>query len=146
MIRSTSRVAVVLGLASLLSSVPQAQRARTLEPNEYGRWEQLTAPRTPLSPDGRWLVYGITRASRDNELRVQPGEGGPVKALPFGEQPAFSDDSRWLAYLIGFSEEQEAKLRKEKKPVHKRLGLLELASGRETTVDGIESFSSSASG
>ena len=95
----------------------------------------------------RWLVYGITRANRDNEVRVQPSDGGAVvKAVAFGEQPAFSDDSRWLAYLIGFSEEQEAKLRKDKKPLHKKLGLLELASGRETVVDGIESFSFSPSG
>ena len=49
-----------------------------LEPAEYGRWEQLAAQRTPLSPDGRWLVYGITRASRDNEVRVQPSDGGAV--------------------------------------------------------------------
>ena len=77
---------------------------------------------------------------------MQPSDGGAAKTLAFGEQPVFSDDSRWLAYLIGFSEDQEAKLRKDKKPLHKRLGLLELATGRETTVDGIESFAFSPSG
>ena len=147
MARSAQRIMLALGVILLLSPVTRAQRARMLEPAEYGRWEQLVAQRTPLSPDGRWLVYGITRANRDNEVRVQPSDGGAVvKAVPFGEQPAFSDDSRWLAYLIGFSEEQEAKLRKDKKPLHKKLGLLELASGRETAVDGIESFSFSPSG
>ena len=140
------RLTLLGALFVLLSSAPGAQRPRLLEPAEYGRWEQLTAQRTPLSPDGKWLVYGITRASRQNELRVQPSDGGMAKTIAFGEQPAFSDDSRWLAYLIGFSEEQEAKLRKDKKPLHKRLGLLELATGRETTVDAIESFSFSPSG
>ena len=72
MARFFPRIACVLGFVSLLSSASQAQRPRALEPAEYGRWEQLAAQRTPLSPDGRWLVYGITRASRDNELRVQP--------------------------------------------------------------------------
>jgi dipeptidyl aminopeptidase/acylaminoacyl peptidase len=146
MARSAQRLMLALGVVLLLSPVTRAQRARMLEPAEYGRWEQLVAQRTPLSPDGRWLVYGITRANRDTEVRVQPSDGGAVvKAAAFGEQPAFSDDSRWLAYLIGFSEEQEAKLRKDKKPLHKKLGLLELASGRETVVDGIESFSFSPS-
>ena len=107
--------AIALSLLWLSSSA--AQQPRPLEPQEYGRWEQLAAQRSPLSPDGRWLVYGITRANRQNELRVQPGQGGPATAIAFGEQPAFSDDSRWLAYLVGFSEEQEAKLRKEKKSV-----------------------------
>ena len=48
-------------------------------------------------------------------------------------------DSRWLAGLVGFSEEQEAKLRKDKKPLHKSLTLLELANGKTTTVAGVES-------
>ena len=66
--------------------------------------------------------------------------------IAFGEQPTFSDDSRWLVYLVGFSEEQEAKLRKDKKPLQKSLGLLELATGNTTTVAGIESFSLSPRG
>ena len=77
---------------------------------------------------------------------MQAAGGGEVTALPFGEQPAFTDDSKWLAYLIGFSEEEEAKLKKDKKPVHKKLGLLELATGRKVVVDGIESFALSPSG
>jgi dienelactone hydrolase len=123
-----------------------AQTPRALPPEEYGRWEQLAAQRAPLSPDGRWLVYGINRSSRTNELRVQPAGSGTPVVLAFGEQPVFSEDSRWMAYLIGFSEEQEAKLRKDKKPVHKSLGLLELASGKITTVEGVESFSVSPKG
>jgi dipeptidyl aminopeptidase/acylaminoacyl peptidase len=126
--------------------MPAARQARRLEPAEYGRWEQLAAQRTPLSPDGRWLVYGIARSNRQNELRVQSSDGGPVTALPFGEQPAFSDDSRWLGYLIGLSEEDEAKRRKERKPLHKQLGLLELATGKQTTIEGIESFAFNATG
>ena len=141
--------AIRLGLALAVvtaSSTLLAQQPRSLRPDEYGRWEQLTTQRTPLSPDGRWLVYGIRRGDYSTELRVQPAEGGEAVTIPAGEQPAFSDDSRWLAYLIGFTEEQEAKLRKEKKPVRKQLGLLELATGQKTTIDGIESFALSPTG
>ena len=141
--------AIRLGLALAVvtaSSTLLAQQPRSLRPDEYGRWEQLTTQRTPLSPDGRWIVYGIRRGDYSTELRVQPAEGGEAVTIPAGEQPAFSDDSRWLAYLIGFTEEQEAKLRKEKKPVRKQLGLLELATGQKTTIDGIESFALSPTG
>jgi dipeptidyl aminopeptidase/acylaminoacyl peptidase len=144
---STHRHALsVIALSLLWLSASSAQQARPLEPQDYGRWEQLGAQRTPLSPDGRWLVYGITRSNRQNELRVRPTAGGPATVIAFGEQPAFSDDSRWLAYLVGLSEDQEAKLRKERKPLHKTFGLLELASGKMTTVEGVESFSFSPNG
>ena len=125
---------------------PEARQKRMLQPEDYGQWEQLSTQPTPLSPDGKWLVYGIVRSNRQNELRVQPSDGGEAVVIPFGERPTFTDDSKWLAYLIGFSEEQEAKLRKEKKPLHKQLGLLELATGKKTTVDGIESFALAPTG
>ncbi|MGE0463521.1 MAG: prolyl oligopeptidase family serine peptidase [Vicinamibacterales bacterium] len=140
------RPILAVALAALAASTLTARQPRALQPPDYGRWEQLVTQRTPLSPDGRWLVYGITRANRQNELRVQPSDGGAVTALPFGEQPAFSDDSKWLAWSIGFSEEQEAKLRKDKKPLHEQLGLLELATGRQLALNGVESFAFSPSG
>src|ERR1700752_2008206 len=115
-------VSFLLVLA-LLSAAPLAQSPRSLRPKEYGRWELLVPQRAPLSPDGRWLVYGIRRADRQDQLRVQSASGGDAGTLAYGEQPAFSDASRWLACLAGVSEEQEAKLKKDKKPIHKSLAL-----------------------
>jgi dipeptidyl aminopeptidase/acylaminoacyl peptidase len=136
----------LIAAMTLIAGTVDAQQRRSLAPGEYGRWEQMAAQRTPLSPDGQWLVYGITRSSRQNELRVHSSKGGTPTIVAFGEQPTFSDDSRWLAYLVGFSEEQEAKLRKDRKPLHKSLGLLELATGKTATVAGVESFSFSPNG
>jgi len=119
---------------------------------DYGKFESLvTQPRGGLSPDGRWLAYGINRSNRENELRlalVAAGStpAGETKSIPFGSQPAFSADSRWVAYAIGHSESQEEKLRQQKKPIHRKLGTLELASGTMATVDGIETFAFNASG
>ena len=61
-----------------------------------------------VSHDGQWLVYGITRADRQNELRVQRSTGGLPVTIAFGEQPVFSDDSRWLASLAGIATAVEA--------------------------------------
>jgi len=123
-----------------------AQTSRILQPEEYGRWEQLAAQRTPLSPDGAWLVYGINRSNRQNELRFQPTGGGNAIVVAFGETPAFTDDSKWAACLVGISEDDEAKLRKDKKPIRKKLALINLAAGSTTMVDAIESFSLSPTG
>jgi dipeptidyl aminopeptidase/acylaminoacyl peptidase len=139
------RPVIVLFILAGAFSV-NAQQPRALRPDEYGRWEQLAAQRTPLSPDGAWLAYGINRSSRDNEVRFQPTAGGNPVVVNFCESAAFSDDSKWAACLVGMSEDDEAKLRKDKKPIRKRLGLINLAAGTTTMVDGVESFSFSPSG
>ena len=141
-----ARCSAAIAGGLFLAPILLAQPPRMLAPEEYSRWEQLAAQRSPLSPDGKWLVYGINRASRQNELRVQPSTGGNAVTIAFGEQPAFSDDSRWLAALVGMSEENEAKLRKDKKPIRKKLAIVDLNAGSVTNVDAIESFSFSATG
>lgn len=142
-IRIRHVVAVMVAVNALTVA---GQQPRAVRPEEYGRWEQLAAQRTPLSPDGTWLVYGIARSSRDNELRFQPTAGGNPITVPFGEQPAFSDDSKWAACLVGMSEEDEARLRKDRKPIRRKLALINLAAGTTATVEGVESFSFSPSG
>ncbi len=141
-IRHTIAMVIVVALTSHAS----AQQKPTLTPAEYGRWEALTVHPQPLSPDGRWLVYGISRSDGQRELRISDLQASKTTPLVFGEQPVFSADSQWLAELVGFSETEEAALKKAKKPVHKTLRLTKLATGETTTVDGIETFAFSATG
>jgi dipeptidyl aminopeptidase/acylaminoacyl peptidase len=142
----SARAALVLTLTLAAPSIAARQKS-PVHPGDYGKFETLvTQPRGGLSPDGRWIAYGVNRSSRENELRVANVADGSVKTISFGSQVAFSADSQWTAYAIGFSEAQEEKLRQEKKPIHRKLGLLKLASGDMTTVDGIESFAFNASG
>jgi dipeptidyl aminopeptidase/acylaminoacyl peptidase len=143
--------AAVLSAAVLVTVTLGAQTKLPVPPTEYGAWETLVPqPRAsstgPLSPDGKWLVYGITRSNRDNELRVLEVGSRRVITAPFGEQPSFSSDSRWMAYGIGLSEREEEKIQKERKPLRKKLGLVNLATGETTTVDNIETFEFSADG
>ncbi|HEY6506358.1 MAG TPA: hypothetical protein VIY56_00010, partial [Vicinamibacterales bacterium] len=138
-------VTTIAGVAGATILGGQARPAVTQA--DYGKFESLvTQPRGGLSPDGRWLAYGINRSNRENELRLAPVAAGETKSIPFGSQAAFSADSRWVAYAIGFSESQEEKLRQQKKPIQRKLGTLELTSGSMATVDGIETFAFNASG
>src|SRR5215467_13767448 len=117
-------------------------------PSDYGQWESLATFRDHggLSPDGKWLAYGINRSNRNNELRVTNIADGTTKTVAFGAAPFFSSDSHWIAYSIGISESQEEKLKKDKKPVPKKIGLLNLSTGELSTVEGIESFAFSPDG
>src|SRR5688572_27674685 len=117
-------------------------------PDDFARWERLATvgDRGGLSPDGRWLVYGINRTNGDNELRVTALPDGSTKIVPFGAQPVFSADSRWLAVSVGYSEAQQDKMRKEKKPIRRKLTLVDLSAGDVKTLDGVESFAFSPDG
>jgi dienelactone hydrolase len=135
-----------LTLATAISLYGQSKPP--VPPSDYGQWESLATFREygGLSPDGKWLAYAINRSNRNNELRVTNLADGATKTIAFGAQPAFSSDSRWVAYAIGISEAQEEKLKKDKKPVPKKIGILNLTTGDLSAVDGIESFAFSPDG
>ena len=139
------RLSVLFVLISLLAA---AQTKPPAAPADYGQWETLvSSPRFGgLSPDGKWLAYGIDRANGSNELRIANIAAATNKVVAFGTQAVFSANSLWAAYCIGYSETQQDKLRKDKKPIHNKLGLLNLATGEQTVVEDIESFAFSPTG
>jgi hypothetical protein len=143
---------VVLGLAILAPAFADATAGQAgvkpPSPADFGQWERLlpAGERGGLSPDGRWLAYAITRTNGENELRVTGVADGTTKAIAFGATPAFSADSRWLAVSVGVSEAQQEKLRKDKKPLRRKLTLVSLASGELATIDNVESFAFSPDG
>jgi dipeptidyl aminopeptidase/acylaminoacyl peptidase len=146
--RAMRRLIPALLLAFGFCTSVHAQTNSPVQPPDYGQWESLAVSREfgGLSPDGKWIAYGINRSNRDNELRVTNIADGTTKTAAFGTQAAFSSDSRWVAYAIGYSEAQEEKMKKDKKPVQRKLGLLNLSTGEQIVVEGIESFSFSPTG
>src|SRR5208283_2296146 len=93
---------VVLALASLpglQGQKSEVQHKKPPSPADYGQWETLVAVERSggLSPDGKWLAYGINRSNGNNELRLARIVGEPLKPIAFGSLPAFSADSRWIA-------------------------------------------------
>src|SRR5262245_29544249 len=95
-VKPALRYLVLLGC---LSAAAGAQSKQPPTPAEFGQWETLaTQPRGGLSPDGQWIAYGINRSNRNNELRITKLTDGATKTAPFGAQPVFSADSRWIAY------------------------------------------------
>ena len=140
----------VVAFATILLSpaLPTSQGKLPPAPHEWGQFEQLVPQaRGGLSPDGQWLAYGINRSSRDNDLRIRNIGSGIEKSIAFGAGPVFSADSRWVAYSIGHSEAQEERMRTQRRPVHRKLGLLKLDGTSEPIViDGIESFAMDPAG
>jgi dienelactone hydrolase len=145
-----ANLALVIALvASAFATVTAGQTVPAPPtPADFAQWERLASAgeRGGLSPDGRWLAYGINRTNGDNELRVTSVADGTTKTIAFGAQPAYSADSRWAAVSVGYSEAQQDKMRKDKKPIRRKLALLELGRGEMSTIDSVESFAFSADG
>jgi len=133
---------LLLILAALATAQPQPKPV--IAPADYGKWETLG--QAVFSPDGKWLAHPITRTDGTFELRVSPSAGGRAKVAAFGREPAWSAGSRWVAYAIGVSTDEEDKLKKARKPVQQKLGVMDLTSGDTTTVDDVAAFSFSDQG
>lgn len=116
----------------------ESEALKPVTPEDYDKWESLG--RGTLSPDGNWLIYPIRRNNDKNELRIHNLKNDSKRILAQGIRPKFSKDSRWLGYLIEVSAEESKKLKKQKKPVHNKFGLLSLENGDSTVVNDVTSF------
>jgi dipeptidyl aminopeptidase/acylaminoacyl peptidase len=127
---------VFLGVTHLAA---QDSAKRALTPADYGKWESLGFG-SQISPDGKWLAYPISRVNEENELRITPLDHDTTIIVPNAQSPRFSKDGRWLAYAIGVTSKERARLVKEKKPLHTRLGLRNLVTGDTLSVAEVAGF------
>jgi hypothetical protein len=86
------------------------------------------------------------RTNGENDLRLTSVADGSTKTIAFGALPAFSADSRWAAVSVSYSEAQQDKMRKDKKPIRRKLTLVNLASGEMSTLDSVEFYAFSPDG
>ena len=141
---SYNRLLVVLAVGAAWAAEASAQERPTLTPDDYGRWETLG--QATLSPDGLWLAVGISRVNDEAELRIHRTDSDSVVVVPFGRSPRFSEDGAWLAYVIGISPDEREALQERREPVRNDMGLLNLRTGEQETIEDISSFSFSGDG
>ena len=145
--RTTFSVALI-GLAP--ACLPRRSNCVHRSPRTSANGRRSRFSRAPRQdrcrPDGKWIAYGVNRSNRNNELRIANVATGDTAVAPFGDQPAFSADSKWIAYGIAISEAEEAKLRKAKKPLQRKMGLRNLATGEVATSTSTESFAFNPAG
>ena len=141
MLRRLSALALcVLAFAMALP----AQVKPLITPKDLGKWESLGAVR--LSPNGLWMSYGIARGNEENELRLRGGARDSTVIMPYGVNPSFSADSKWLAYLVGVAPKERDRLLKDKKPVRNAFAVRNLATGETVTIADVSAFSFNPSG
>ena len=127
---------ILVGVSRLAA---QDTAKHALTPADYGKWESVGFT-SAVSPDGKWLAYPISRVNEENELRITPLDRDTTIVVADAQSPRFSKDGRWLAYAIGVGPKERARLAKEKKPVHTRLGLRNLVTGDTLGIADVVGF------
>src|SRR4051812_9237805 len=160
------RIAVI-AVCLFLSSALAAQSKRPLKHTDYDAWRSISNP--SLSPDGKFLVYGLLPQEGDGEVVVrnlqsgvewrQPAGARPeapranplAELLPEAETPrprgitvSFTPDSRVVVYstFAAKAEIDRAKRTKKRADDMPKGGLVivDLATGAATRIERVKSF------
>lgn len=107
-------------------------------PSVYDTWEYLSGAR--ISPDGRWTAYGTANTNGETKVAIKSNDTKDHYEINNAGAVQFTPDSRWCAYLIRPPREVAERIQAEKQPVDQRLGIRDLNTGVETTLDHVRSF------
>jgi dipeptidyl aminopeptidase/acylaminoacyl peptidase len=122
-----------------------AQQKKNLTPDDYGKWQTLSA--TDLSANGEWIAYLVTSQEENDTLYVVNRLSNKTYKLEFGTYTfELSKDNQWIAYQIGVSFKDAEKLRDQKQPIRYKMGLLNLATGKKQVVQDVSAFKFSRNG
>jgi len=80
------------------SAAAQATGQKVLELADYPRWSRIN--NVALSPDGVWMAYSYEPLDGDGTLYIRNLDGDAVHEIERGSGPEFSDDSRWVAFMV----------------------------------------------
>jgi dipeptidyl aminopeptidase/acylaminoacyl peptidase len=88
-------------LAALGVAVSPASAQQVLSVDDYSRWSSISGSR--ISPHGDWVAYerrSTNTTDPNASLHLVRLDTGEERKIPGGSDAEFSDDSRWVAYLV----------------------------------------------
>ncbi len=120
---------------ALLVTQPAAgQDLPALQPEDYDRWETLGAP--TVHPFARFVAHTVRRVDEKSELRIRSLDPDTTWTIPWGLDPQFSADGRWVVWSVGVSPEERERLQDADERVEQTLWLLDLDRGGEPSEVG----------
>jgi dipeptidyl aminopeptidase/acylaminoacyl peptidase len=103
--RTSRLLPVLLFLALGLPGQAVAQELKPLTLDDYARWNSIG--QVALSSSGRWMTFAYAPNEGDSKLFLRDLDEAAADAVELtvnGTGPAFSKDSRWLAFIATPSE------------------------------------------
>jgi dipeptidyl aminopeptidase/acylaminoacyl peptidase len=129
---------------------------KAMELGDILAWKSMAA--TALSNDGGWLAYRLTPLEGDSEVVIRATGSDKEYRFPIGEAPRggggggplagaapsptmqFSHDAKWVAFTVYPTRAEAARLRRTRRPMHNKLRVLDLTSGKDVTIDNVRRF------
>lgn len=150
-------ILLLLPIYSAQENKEAAKKPRPLEDiNDILTWKDIRIP--VISNDGQWFAYRLFPIEGDTEVVIRETKGKKEYRFPTGEAPRVfyisgrelkdaistdifvSDDSKWVAYTIYPGKEEAKKLKKQKKKIYHKIGLMNLNSGESTEFGKVKKF------
>ena len=161
--RNRSTVLIFVSLALLLSTarfraaIPASPEQRPIDFTDAAGWKAVNA--TALADRGDWFAYRLSPQEGDSSVVIREtkgikeykfaiGEiaaggaaGGPAGGFVGGGAAlAISSDSKYAAFTMFPSHAEAAQLKKQKKPVQSKVGIVNLSTGEKLEVAKVRRF------
>ncbi|MBN1911297.1 MAG: S9 family peptidase [Pirellulales bacterium] len=132
----------LLSVVTMLNASSALAGKRSLGIEDIGSWKRITE--TVVSPDGEWIAYKTQPWQGDSKIFLCGKDGKKRFEANQGHKLAFSDDSRFLVFLISPKTEQLRELRLKKthpdEMPRDELGILNIQSGKLDTIMGVDDY------
>jgi len=162
--RRSARIPALLFSATACLSLAQTAK-RPIDHHDYDGWRSISAQR--LSPDGKFLAYGLFPQEGDGEVVIRNLVSGQENRYPAGARPlappanqdnpeeqgppvqptvtiTFSADSRTAVFSTFLAKGEVDKAKREKNTADQMpkngMAIVDLASGRATRVERVKRF------
>jgi dipeptidyl aminopeptidase/acylaminoacyl peptidase len=89
--------ALILALSPLLIRA-QSAVPKPIALDDYAKFRRITG--AAISSDGKWMHHTVAPNDGDGTLYVKSLDGDKVYEVARGDNPAFSENGRWIAYFI----------------------------------------------
>ena len=129
---------LIFGLL-LFSQLSFSQDQKPLTLDDYAQWNRIT--NAAISPNGNWMTYTYSPNEGDAKLHIRKIDGDTLRTAINGKQVSFSANNKWLAYLTDPTEEEQEKLKKDKKPVLSDLQIVNLESNLTLDISKVKDYS-----
>ncbi|MFC0349987.1 S9 family peptidase [Undibacterium danionis] len=119
----------------------QPSAPRAVEIADMAAWKGISS--AAISANGLWAAWRISEAEGDANVVVKSLNGKEEYSFPAGQGAGsleFSDDGAWFAFTAHMSKKEQDAAKKAKKPVQTKVTLVDLKTGKATTVDKVRKF------
>src|SRR5262245_61564214 len=151
-------VCLLLLPVAVLNALGQAP-PRPIELADIMAWKGISA--TALSENGEWFGYRVGPIEGDSEVVLRQTKGDKEYKFSIGEVPAppvlfgppdpstlsvtgpavaLSNYGKYAAFTVYPSRSEAARLKKQRKPIQNRVGIVNLASGEKIEVAKVRRF------